>query len=272
MTPRKAGFKATRADEVGADWYKILGYGHSGTGKTKALEGLLRAGLRVFVANTDIGGDGLRTVKSALADRRDLLANLASVDFTTYADFESFLKNPALVEIDGKDLWSWKPDMLVWEGMSNWQERHLGDYVLEQSPAGKATDLRDAGLVADQQDWGAIRRATLRALDRFLILHAPDGRKIHKYVTTLEDNSKMDKLTGEVYKGPLVMGAARSYMAPAFDLIVEMQGKRDAKGATFYTYKCGVSSNTLSKRRGLPVEPEEPGDMERLWRKITMSA
>lgn len=270
-TPSKKTFKANLASAAESDWLKILAYGHSGVGKTTALAGLLKTGLRVFVANTDIGGDGLRSVKALLGKegKTELLENLASFDFLDYTTFEQFTKNPALVEIrPGTDLWAWNPDILVWEGMSNWQERHLGDFVLEQSPSGKSSDLREAGLMADQQDWGAIRKATLRTLDKFLIAHNPNGKRIHKYVTTLEDNSKQDKLTGEVYKGPLIMGAARSYMAPAFDLIIEMMTKKEGKDLK-YVYKCGASANALSKRRGLPVEPEEPGDMEALWRKIT---
>jgi hypothetical protein len=280
LAKTKKTLKAASLGDPEAIWFKILGYGDSGVGKTLAIIGFLLAGLKVFVLSTDIGGNGLSSIRTALKDmgREDLMSNLVFVEVADYKTTQEFLVNPDIVMVEVADekglrevsLNEWNPDMLVWEGFSNWQENHLCSYVLGMDAiSSKASEMRQEGLLPELQDYNAIRRGTLSTLDRFLNLRAKNGKVWHKYVTCLEDNkAKEDPLSGnKAKKMPLLVGSARTYMGPAFDLILEMQAKSSG-GKTEFVYKCDVGGSSVSKKRGLNVDTTEPADMLKLWTKI----
>lgn len=278
--PKKPG-RTFKASVMSADepiYRKVLAIGRSGFGKTMAIAGIVESGHRVMVFDTDIGGNGLSTVQETLKSNghSDLLKNIAWFEFGEYKDLTYVLDHPSSLEVDGKSLWDWDPDVLVWEGLSNFQECSVTQYALDLAPmrgAGNSnvTEARQEGLWAEQVDWGVIRRATLFAVDKFLRLHNPNGKKVHKYVTVLQDAGKEDKF-GDVKKGPLIMGAAREYLAPAFDLILTLQVTPNPanKKQLNYSYKCDVSDQGyMSKKRALPIDPVEPANMKVLWSKIT---
>lgn len=279
-TPKRPGrvFKASVMKPDEPVWRKVLGIGRSGMGKTKAIVGILECGQRVFVADTDFGGNGLSTVQGELltTGKSHLMQNLAWFEFDNYKDFTYFTSHPESIDIGGKSLWEWDPDVLVHEGLANFQEKHVTEYALDLAPmrsSGKdnVAEAREAGLWAEQVDWGVIRRATLFAVEDFLRVHNPSGKKLHKYVTCLQDAGKEDKF-GEVKRGPLLMGAAREYMAPAFDLILTLEAvsKPGVKGELDYYYRCDVSDRGIvTKKRALPVAAREPANFADLWRRIT---
>lgn len=281
---KKFRTKSLASDE--ADYLKILMYGKWGSGKTRALVGFLVAGLRIFVFGTDFGGNGLRTVKEALRDlgREDLLANLQYVDFDNYEDFDYVLEHPESLEIeeaDGKvkNIYEWNPDLLVLEGIHNMQMTLLDEYILSMSlptkedGSKKENELREAGLLAEQRDWDAVRRGTTRPINKFLNLHDHTRNKVwHKYVTVLIADARTDQKTKEyIPEGPWLQGAARKVIGSGFDLILQCVEKRDIGNKTnvSYYYKCVNDGTAEGKRRGLPVDPIEPADMEKLWKKIT---
>ena len=252
------------------DYLKILAYGIPGVGKTNAISGLLRHNLRVFVCSTDFGGSGLRTVKANLRDKVECLDNLFEYEFQSYSEFSQFLQDPSIIDIDDQDIYSFNPDFLVWEGMSNWQQNMLDDYVLDMEPGTKnSSKQRLEGLRAEQQDWDAIKRGTNRSLDTFLKLHnVKTGKSWHKYVTCHEGEAKQDNLTGELRRDPLIQGGARSSIGGAFDLVIQMV-KTGSEDKTKYEYILSTPK-AMTKSRGFKFKPREEGDMYKLWQEIQL--
>lgn len=285
--PGKKRLVAKTLADDDADWIKMLLLGPTGSGKTFSLVGVLESLNRegkpnkLFVASTDLGGNGLRSVKQELRlrGRTDLLANLAWYEFQNYEEFAAFTTNPAIVEVTpvngtAMGLWQFDPDVLAWDGMSSFQESHVWSYVMGLTSIAKApTEAREAGVQADQVDWGQIRRVTILQLDDFLLIHNPNGKKIHKLCTCILDDGKEDKLSGETKRGPLIQGAARSYMVIAFDAILTcaIVSKPGVK-VPEYMYKCDPGGTTVAKKRGLPIEPNVKADMGAVWTTITSPA
>jgi hypothetical protein len=272
LAKKKKTLQASSLSDAAAAWYKILAYSESGAGKTLAIVGFLRAGLKVFVFSTDIGGNGLSSVREALKAQQleHLMANVVYVEVSDYETSVMFLDNPDIIEVGGVNLRAWNPDIIVWDGFSNWQENHLCGYILDMDPLGgdKSSELRKEGLVGELMDYNAVRRGTLKAIDKFLNLHGADGKVWHKYVTCLTDLKAREDAGGTPKKMPLLVGSARTYMGPAFDLILEMTAKSTGNKIE-YKYKCNIGGNSMSKKRGLNVNTEEDGDMFKLWQKIT---
>jgi hypothetical protein len=267
-----AGFK--KLSDQGARWIKILSFGHSGTGKTYFIIGLLLAGETVLVIGTDIGGSGLASVYNYL--RKHGLMHLADKlyfkDFMDYEELEEFLKRP---EKQFPDIYDIGITWAVWDGFSGFQQVGLQEYVLSfqsQTKAEKVSDGREAGMWAEQQDWGMIRTGTVRPLNRFLNMHnRKDGTAWHKYVTALENKPKEDALSKQTYRGPLVQGSASSIMAPGFDVIFECKvtnkGVGD-EGERLYTYNCIGNTGLLAKSRGFDLIAVESADPLAFWQKL----
>lgn len=254
-------FSAMPASSKDTDYIKIAAYGKVATGKTDAIVALLLRGLRVFVLSTDMGGSGLRTVRSHLRKlgREDLLANLveheiidrdnAYEEVGDLIDMFKFRESAANYEIkldDGSTttLFAWDPHVLVWEGFSNYQDSCVVRYVLSKDqtpdkidsrgnllPKSEGSEMRRAGFRLDDfRDWDAVKRATNQQLDDFLVIHNPlTGRKIHKYVTFHEKEPDLDNKTGEGPRKPedmkpnlLLSGSARSTVVGGFDLVIRM--------------------------------------------------
>lgn len=266
----------------GQDDVKVLMLGQTGSGKTKCLSDILQTTnpdgtpTRIFVASTDIGGQGLRSVKDDLLTkgRQDLLANLKWFHFRDYESFAAFTSDPGCVEIDGKPFWDFDPNVLAWDGLANFQESHVWRYIMDLEPLAKdSTEVRDAGVQAGQAEWGQIRRVSILQTDLFVSLqHPTKGKPLHKLVTCLLDQGKESKLTKETTVGPLIMGAARDYIGPAFDVILTAQAQQ-APGTKLanYRYSCQVGGKFMAKIRGqqLPEEALKAADMKSLWEHLT---
>lgn len=280
-----------------AKWVKICGYGHTGGGKTTAITKFLKAGLKVLVITTDFGGSGMSTVFNDLEDELNppdgksrpiitqsqydtYLANLVHMDLESYEQVIEFLEDPNRLfsEALGEDLYTgFDPDMLVWDGFSGFQQIHLSLYIGDMTPAGKegksVSEGRDSGLQFETQDWGMIRNGTLRPLNQFLGLHnKTTGKAWHKYITMQEGISKQNKLTLDFSRGPMLQGASRDLIEPAFDIIVRMrhrapEGKEPA-GKRVYIYECEGNDGIVAKSRSYGLDPIEPGDMSLVWAKI----
>lgn len=261
-------------------WVKILGYGHSGSGKTLFIVGLLQAGLRVGVLSTDFGGSGLQTVYQYFEDHPDeslLLQNLIEIELTSWKDVDDWTKNPWA----DQELLAFDPDILVWDGFSSFQQVVVAQHISDEQEArarkaaesGKAsTPLSDSGLQFDQQDWGKVRNATLWPLNNFLRAQPPGTKRVHKYVTAQEDSEKEDRITKEILRAPLIQGSSRALLSAAFDVIMRFRyvkppGSND-KAKRKYVYVCDGPENVLTKTRGFDLEPEEQAEPLRVWQKI----
>ena len=270
--PRSNPFQ--RLSESQVRWIKMLGYGHSGTGKSYAIKGFLEAGLKVLVISTDFGGSGLNTVINELVrdGKAHLLENIYNADFATYDEVEEFLQNPQSVFPDIYDL---DIDMLIWDGFSGFQQNHVTTKVADMIPTrqggGSVSEQRESGLQIELQDWGMVRNGTLRPLMWFLGLHNKvTGKQWHKYVTALEAN-KEDKLQNEKMTGPLLQGSARDLIGPMFDVIFQAKSKVSGAGEDKkreYFYNCVGHERLLAKSRGFQLDNVERGDMKNVWTKI----
>jgi hypothetical protein len=253
-----------------ARWVKILLFGHTGTGKTYSIVGLLKAGLKIIVISTDLGGSGLSSVYNELKSqqRLDLWENIINIDFPDYDSLADFLRNP---QETLPDFFDFDPDMLVWDGFSGYQQIHIQDKILNDiAPNTKnSSEGRTEGLWAEQQDWGMIRNATVRGLGNFLKLHNwKTGKALHKLMTCLESKPTADKLSGDVVRAPYVQGSAAALMGPSFDIIIETKvntlGSLDGDKRQ-YVYNCVGHDKLLAKSRGFPLAATEPADMYTIW-------
>lgn len=256
-------------DEDQGRWVKILGFGDAGSGKTFFIVGLLEAGLKILVVSTDLGGSGLASVYNEL-DRRGLKhlrKNIVELLFPDYTALTNFFRKPESLKEEGFDLFVFRPDFMVWDGFTGFQQTTVQNFILDEiTPATKnASEGRQEGLWAEQQDWGMIRNATVRSLNSFLGVHDwVNGRAIHKYVTCLGQKSVTDKLTGKTQRAPYVQGSAGALMGPAFDIIMEFRVKGDSPNLR-YEYGCVGDEKFLGKARGFPLDPVEPADSKSLW-------
>lgn len=276
------GPKAKKLSEPQATTFKALLFGPTGSGKTYAIKGLLEHGFKVLVISTDMGGDGLVTVKTALRmdGHAELLENCTSIVLTNYDEVIAFLNRPEDIY---PEIYTDSPDWLVWDGFSSFQQTLLSDKIGEMEPArqeGKeVSDARDSGLQLELQDWGMVRNGTIRNLDKFLKLHnRKTGQVWHKIVTCLEGIKTVRSGSGinstTTYtdaKEPMLQGSAAKLIGPAFDLILNTRimagAKEDEKRA--FKYVCaGHDSLAGPKTRGIILNPIEPADFFDLWDKI----
>lgn len=259
---------------------KIFMYGASGTGKTKAITGFLKAGLKVAVLSTEAGGHGLRTVRADLLaeGKPELLDNLVFFDLAIYQEVKAFIENFAELPLgDGKTMVDFNPDLLAWDGLSNFQTNYIDEYVLSKDYAGKVDkaggQMREEGLVAGEKDWDAIGRVSKRVLDDFLHLQAVSLKPLHYYINAWEyepatpQPGREVKQADTIYR-PALVGATRTQVAGYFDFVFRSVRKYPI-GKKELTYEYVIASpDCVSKQRGNDLQPTEPADMEALWKKI----
>lgn len=278
---RKVSIKTYRLDDEDGNWIKVMSYGPPGAGKTNLILGMLLNGERVYVVNTDMGGNGLGTIKRRLKKmgRADLLANIAFADFSTYEEFQAFIENPEVVNSDTFKLWDFNPTVLVWEGVSFWQIALLDEEVLSHASVAKDgqsnVELRNEGMFAERADWNVIRRLTIRTANHFLNIHNPyTGDRVSKYCTFQESEPEKDDKGKLVINGkvkPLIYTAANTLMGAGFDLIVQLVARNKGIGAdssTDFLYRTLANDRVYGKNRAFDVPPEMPADPEDLWKRL----
>lgn len=277
LTPPR-GPRVRKLSEVGSSYFKGLVFGKQGSGKTRLLIGLLLHGLKIFAIATDMGGEGFSTVELELKriGREDLLENITVVVLSTYQEVETFVQNPAKIY---PDIYKEGFDFLFWDGLSGFQQNSLADYIGEMTPArsenGKeVSDGRDSGLQFEQTDWGMVKTGTLRNVDKFLKLYNLEtGEVWHKWITCLEDVKPVKTANGTVYqetREPMLQGASKKLIGPAFDLIINtrIKGDKDESKREFRYVLAGHDSLDGPKNRGLALPDDMPGDMFKLWEEI----
>lgn len=268
--PVKAARLPKLLSDPTADYMKILFWGATGSGKTMTIAGLLELGLTVLVISCDIGGAGTASVQQYLRKRgkEDLLANAFLFEMADYDEMEDFCFNPSSFwpDIFTKDI-----DVLVLDGLSSFQICHVQDKAMAMEALGgdKEGEGRTAGLRAGQSDWGVIKAATVKNLNKFLLMRNPiTGKAWHKIVTCLETDKAKDNM-GEIKQGPYLQGASAKLLEPCFDLIIRTRKKRvtegDKKVNSFVYEMDGSSDRIITKSRGFDFQPTEPADIRKLW-------
>lgn len=267
----------------------ILGYGVPGAGKSLAIFGLLKAGLKVAVLSTEAGGTGLRSVMSAAeaADRAELLNNLVYYDLPSFEYLDSILgdrKDTSYsafwgLPAENKTLLEFNPDIIVWDGFSNFQVNYIDEYVLSLDYAANIeklamSEMRNEGLIAGEKDWDAIGRLTKRYLDRFVNISRPDGTKPHVYVNCWEKEPDLDNPGRKVKEAdkqyrPFLVGSARQQILGYFDFAIRMVRIESKFGADKSEFKYYTAvANSAGRVRGNELEAVENADMEEVWKKL----
>lgn len=254
---------------------KLYFYGAWGTGKTLTVVGLLKHGFKVLVVTTDVGGSGTTSVKLSLRQEghEDLLDNLYEVVLNGDDEVQAFLSEPATFF---PDIYAVDPDFLMWDGFSSWQQvdlsERIGGMPMERARGKEISDAVESGLQFETPQWGMMRNATFRAIDRFCGLHnRATGKVWHKIVTSQEGyKSKGDNTGGfSETKMPLVQGAGGILMGGAFDLIIRTVKGRDANDLTKEVYKYQIQGEgSMSKNRGFKLPAVMDGDSYKLWSEI----
>lgn len=244
---------------------KLLLYGHTGSGKTFFIVGLLAAGERVFVLSSDFGSNGLVTVKNELKrqGKLELLKNLRVLDVADYQDVIDFFESP---EEFAPDLTAFDPTVLVWEGFSSFNIDILDEYILSMAPgAENAGEMRHEGWTHTKQDWQGMKRGTVRALRKFLAFTLPSGKPLAKLLTCLEAQPDVNDLTAKTERSVLVHGSAKSLIGPAFDVIMECF----TEGGKWFYRTSADTGKYMTKSRGFELRPIEDAEPERVWGVLT---
>lgn len=291
--------KLSTLDDPTDNYGKILLFGDYGSGKTFAIVGLLLEGLTVLVITTDIGGDGLASVRAELnrIGRQDLKKKIISIVLETHNDVVGFFKDPDSYWSDGvggvDSIWDAGIDLVFFDGFTGYQMLQLYDDI-------EATDtgiLNNDGSVDTQRFWGSMKRETGRALNRFLGFHnRKTGQKFHKMMTCLDTSTMTDAQalsatsTGDAAEkrkrmsvkesiGPFVQGSAAKLIGPAFDLVIYTNAKTVLEGekqVARFTYQTMRNDKLRVKSRGvnldsLIIDPKKlilRADMQEVWRSM----
>lgn len=263
----------------------VMMVGAQGSGKTLTIADLLRLGLKVYHINTDLGGVGLTTVHNEIisTNERHLLKNLVTLEIDNYDEmWDLFLNDPTR---GFPDIYKFDPDIIFWDGFSNYQQSHCNNKVSDIIPEridkktgeNKVSEIRQEGLQLDIQDWGALRSATLKSMDRFFRLHnRVTGKVWHKIVTChLKSYQKQAQKVGEqaTYEDviqPNVSGISGIVMGAAFDLIIWNKLTKSLVSDTVkYSYITRANGTNCCKNRGFDLKDEEEAKFGLLWTKIT---
>lgn len=257
---------------------RVFAFGPAGSGKTFIAKELLARGWRVVFLSTDIGGSGVSALEGPL--RREgkaaALENGVDVEIPDYATVETFLKNPAAI---WPEIYDFDPDILFWDGFGAFQQIEMIDYVGSMDGGKRSTEQRDSGLQLEQRDWGLVKTATVRLLDRFCSLHNPRTGKIwHKIVTAHEAVKSKEIGPGQAVlaesKEPLLSGAGGILARGAFDLILKASvrkaktGEEGDGGGRVFEYITVGHENLAAKNRGFDLPAAMPGDGGALFEKL----
>lgn len=251
----------------------VLVYGDWGVGKTFLLTEAILRGKNIFVVTTELGRNGLRTIREELKKlgKADLFDNQVyswepESGSAGYEQMQAFIQSDYME----KQLDGWKPDIDVWEGISTFQINDVDEYVLMmESKEMKDSELRDAALVSSRQDWAAIKRGTLRTLGLWTNKKWY-GQKVHKFAT-MDEEVKEEEVVGIPVKRirPYLQGAAAKMVAKPFDLILRVHTKRDPKNPKdpykrYYTTHDPTGKVSV-KKRGLVLPDEFEADPGLVW-------
>lgn len=248
---------------------RIFLYGPSGSGKSYFAKELLARGFRIVFLSTDIGGSGMAAVEGPLRREGKLSAldNGVDIEIRDYATTMKFLEKPESI---WPEIYDFDPDIIFWDGFGAFQQIELMEYVGDMSGGKKSTEQRESGLQLEQRDWGLVKQATIRMLDRFCSLHNPKTGKVwHKILTAHEAIKSVSNGDASVLtetKEPLLSGAGGVLSKGAFDLILKTSvrkaksGEEGDSGGRVFEYVTAGHQNLAAKNRGFDLPPVVPGD------------
>lgn len=285
--PRAA--KVRYGDDPTQDPVKILFFGEPGTGKTFSLARLLELGYKVFILVTDIGGTGSKSIKLYLKNvltRPELLKNLVEIQLNGYEEVQNFLDNPKSFF---PEIYDFDPDFIAWDSYSGFQQVDLSEYVGNMTPSrnGDVSEARASGLQFETTDWGMIRNASIRCLDKFLSLNNSVSGKIWHKIVICHESVRMkavNQADGSVVVAknePLIQGTAKAIIGGGFDLTIRTVVKTTGGGeetdnsGRAYHYIIAPGGTSAAKNRGYEFRNDAgeiaftlPGNFVKVWKSI----
>ena len=268
----------TAKSVIGDDKVEKIGlFGDPATGKTSFLVGPLVVddNCKVLVVSTDLGTDGTEALVdwAHMNDRMDIVQpeRLLNITIGSYKPFYAFLNGEAEKFLPP----NWIPDLIMHDGMTSMNVDAIDEEMLveHESKEMKDNDLREDGLAAGQQDWGGIKRLTLRTMRQFMSLQI-GGKMPHKVVTYLRAEGKVDDSKAalravQTRDGPLLQGTGRAFANVPVDLFIKTSRVVEDKKVEYYYDIAGDSSKTAVKRRGHSNLPDRmKADPIALWKMI----
>lgn len=272
-TPRRDRVK--NGEDASSYALNIMFYGPYGTGKTYSAEGLIRHGKKVLFVITDLGDNGVVSVKLALKKKglAHLAKNYKIISLNNFDEMSAFIQEPAEFF---PDIYSWDPDFVMWDSLSYFQQTDLmkkaGEDIKENneinidkgSKEKEVSTLREEGIKFELADYAVVRNLTVRTVKAFCRVHNKvTGKLWHKLVTCQESvrSKGADQGGGFVDSvQPLMTGAGGVLTCGAFDLIIRTMQEGDA-----FKYSISRDKNATTKNRGFSLEPKMDADFYKVW-------
>lgn len=265
---KRANRPRPQAKKMGKSKFrKVLGFGLLGSGKTYLMDGPLECGERVFVASADFGGHGLVSVENAFVKKG--LANvyennIMNVNLGNYEEVIEFFDQPILYAPDINDF---DPTVLFFDGFSTFNNDYLDEYSEDE-------DSQFRSLSDDKYGhWYDIKRATLRGLRKFFAFTLPNGKEVHKIMTTLQAKPDTNEMTQKTEIMPLIQGGAKEFTVGGFDVVLNCFREEDAEGKEKFYYRFGGDGSKYAvKNRGFELQGKMEADPVKLWKVLTGDA
>lgn len=245
--------KIKKLSEI-APYLRIFLFGKSGTGKSYIIAQLLEAGKKVLVLDSDVGGNGLNTVRSYLKekDKLHLMDNCLLLPIESYEDAQKFVSNAEATFnswVEGTTWAEFSPDWIVWDGFGNFQQVHIWNYALQFDGGNKETEQRSEGVALETKDWQTVMKATHFAIDDFGRIVKADGSPIHKIWSSHLDDREVDPEGKKIDqkdsaqrdrlkqgKKPLLAGKGAAMVVSAADYVIRTFTKNVPGGKTSFCW------------------------------------
>ena len=267
---------------AGFDDNKLMLFGDPGSGKTSFLTDLVDTfDEKLLVISTEQGGGGLITVANELEARGKIEkfhSNVFSIDLADYRQvLEIFLLDPD--PDTGKkiprlyrfypELREFRPTVLVWEGLTNFQQALVNLELLGE----KEMEMEEKERWAY---WGTMKTTTFRIHHDFLSCTDPDYQWHHILTIHETEDAERDgkgKVTKVLGVKPEIQGGGTRAIYQAYNLIVRTVKRRidvPLKGIeTSYEYITKAkATEEWEKCRGYELPPSFPADSARVWNEL----
>lgn len=244
---------------------KVLGFGLLGSGKTYLMDGPLELGERVFVASADFGGNGLVSVENAFAKKNLTTVyenNIMNVNLGNYEEVIEFFDQPILY---APDIVDFDPTVLFFDGFSTFNNDYIDEY--SEDPDSGFRGLGDGDKFGH---WYDVKRATLRGLRKFFAFTLPNGKEVHKIMTTLQAKPDTNEMTQKTEVMPMIQGGAKEFTVGGFDVVLNCFRDEDENGKETFWYRFGGDGSKYAvKNRGFDLKGKMPADPVKLWKVLT---